>query len=270
MSSLPFLRLWCVCLSALVMTSHPLRAVTLTGPPEVAATRDSATVRWRTDVECGSRLNYGTAPDALKQRADGKVSADHTVTIGSLEPGTKYYFAAGSSRQWLATGSFTTGTTDVTSLPDAKAAPQPGGSPAQSVPAKQGLLPKILSKFGGGGNGAAKPAAPVPLKAPPSRLTWGNPASLLDHYERHGADFRAKSADDYAAQAWFFREQGRAAGWPMKMDTDGTVRIWDGRTGSFAAYNSDGTTKTFFKPGSAGYWERQPGRQIKPAQLPFK
>ena len=41
---------------------------------------------------------------------------------------------------------------------------------------------------------------------------------------------------------------------------DGTVRMYDPATNTFAAYTPDGITKTFFRPGSgAAYWDRQPG-----------
>lgn len=252
-----------VLLAALLFCASVLQAVTLTTQPQVTHSRDSATIQWKTDVESGSRLNYGKTPDALNQRADGKVSADHTLTIGSLEPGTTYYFAVGSARQRLATGSFTTSTTDA----PAKAAPRPATPPTPA--AKPGLLPRILSKIGGA-LAAPKPATPPAMKAPPTRVTWANLPSLQDHFERHGRDFGATSPDDYAAKAWIFREQARAEGWPMKQDVDGTVRMWNGRTGAFAAFNRDGTTKTYFKPGNPGYWERQPGRPIKPAQLSFR
>ena len=51
---------------------------------------------------------------------------------------------------------------------------------------------------------------------------------------------------------------------PTKVDETGVTRIFDPKTGAFAAYNRDGTTKTFFKPGSPGYFDRQPGRLIAP------
>ena len=250
--------------AVLALQCGSLHAVTLTTPPQVAAGKDFATVVWKTDVECGSRLNYGKTPEALNQRSDGKVSAEHSVTIGSLEPGTTYYFAVGSARQRLATGSFTTSASNV-----------PSTAPAQTAPAKPptGILPRLLSKIGMGDSEPARPPAtkqPPPQKAPPTRATWANLPSLQDHYERHGRDFNATSPDDYAAKAWLFREQARASAWPMKLDADGTIRVWDGKTGSFAAYNRDGTTKTFFKPGNPGYWQRQPGRPITPSQLSFK
>jgi pyocin large subunit-like protein len=85
--------------------------------------------------------------------------------------------------------------------------------------------------------------------------------ALQDHFDRHGADFAAKSPDDYAAKAWLFREQAVARKLPMKQDGD-TVRIMDLHSLAFAAFNGDGTTKTYFRPRDASYWERQPGRLI--------
>jgi pyocin large subunit-like protein len=53
-------------------------------------------------------------------------------------------------------------------------------------------------------------------------------------------------------------------------DSDQSLRVYDPKTRAFAAYNRDGTTKTYFRPNSPTYWDRQPGRLIQPAQLPFK
>lgn len=92
--------------------------------------------------------------------------------------------------------------------------------------------------------------------------TWGNPNSLPDHFARHGADFGARNADDYARMAAEFLRRARAEGLPAKLDNRGTLRIYDPRSGAFGAYNRDGTTKTFFKPRNASYFDRQPGRRI--------
>ena len=47
----------------------------------------------------------------------------------------------------------------------------------------------------------------------------------------------------------------------MKLD-GATVRVMNLRTLAFAAYNRDGTTKTYFRPRDASYWDRQPGEPI--------
>ena len=92
--------------------------------------------------------------------------------------------------------------------------------------------------------------------------TWANPASLPDHFARHGSDFGARKAEDYARLAAEFLRQGRVKGYPAKLDDRGTLRVYDPHTGTFGAYNRNGTTKTFFKPRDASYFDRQPGRRI--------
>jgi pyocin large subunit-like protein len=92
--------------------------------------------------------------------------------------------------------------------------------------------------------------------------TWGNPSSLPDHFTRHGGDFRARHAEDYARMAAEFLQRARSVGLPAKVDDRGVIRVFDARSGAFGAYNRDGTTKTFFKPGSDGYFDRQPGRPV--------
>jgi len=94
------------------------------------------------------------------------------------------------------------------------------------------------------------------------RQTWGRPETLPDHFARHGRDFHARDAEDYAAQAHAFLEQAKTSGLPAKRDRDGSLRIYDSATDTFAAYNPNGTTKTFFKPGSPTYFERQPRAPI--------
>ncbi|MEP6672063.1 MAG: hypothetical protein ABJF10_23065 [Chthoniobacter sp.] len=103
---------------------------------------------------------------------------------------------------------------------------------------------------------------PASTSANAARQTWGRPETLPDHFARHGADFLARDADDYAAQATAFLQHAKAAGLPAKRDHDGSLRIYERATGTFAAYNSDGTTKTFFKPGSDSYFDRQPGTPV--------
>jgi hypothetical protein len=95
-----------------------------------------------------------------------------------------------------------------------------------------------------------------------ARETWGRPETLDDHFARHGGDFHARDAEDYATQAHAFLERAKTSGLPAKWTADGTLRIYDPDSGTFAAYNANGTTKTFFKPGNPSYFEHQPGERI--------
>ena len=216
-------------------------AAEVLGVPKVSAVSgNSAVISWKTDVETGTRVSYGIAPDQqITLIADGRVRALHEVTLTELKPGAKYFFAVGTARKKLATGEFTTAGSP-TSVASA-----PSSSPVASKP--KSVLAKIFA-----------PKA----DAPPTRETWGNAASLPDHFARHGADFHARDADEYAGMAWKFGQRAKQGGLLVKVDDDGTRRVFDPKTGAFAAYNSDGTTKTFFKPNSRDYFARQPGRPV--------
>jgi pyocin large subunit-like protein len=110
---------------------------------------------------------------------------------------------------------------------------------------------------------SAPVATPVEApRPPPARVTWGHLPTLRDHFERHGPDFGSRDAEDYARQAWEFRQRAIREGWAAKRDEEGVVRIYDARSGGFAAYNRNGTTKTYFKPRSRSYFDRQPGQRF--------
>jgi hypothetical protein len=98
---------------------------------------------------------------------------------------------------------------------------------------------------------------------PGSNETWANPATLPDHFERHGHHFGASSAGEYSRMASGFFKRGVEQGLPTKIADDGSIRIFDEVSNTFGSYDRSGRTRTFFKPTSSTYWERQPGTLIK-------
>ncbi|MDQ2868646.1 MAG: hypothetical protein M3R59_09600 [Verrucomicrobiota bacterium] len=208
-------------------------ATGLVGAPEIARHGTEATIRWQTDVACGTRVKI--APHAtVIEPSDHTPTTAHSARIIALQPGVAYQISLGTARKWLATQTLAAANTPTTPPPPlATATPQPS-------------VAVIASS----------------VIRPPARRTWGNPGSLPDHFNRHGGDFGATDPEDYARKAWEFQQQAKREGFPAKLDSDGTLRVFDPKTGAFAAYNRDGTTKTFFKPGSRDYFERQPGRSI--------
>ena len=214
--------------------------VELATPPTVEVTAAGAVVHWQTDVACGTRAYI--LPNAARISVPDKTpAADHTVTVTGLQPGVVYSIVVGSAKVWLATNTFTSTGAGTAAMPPAltAAAPIQKSTAGKTVPAKTEFLP-----------------------APPTRKIWANWPSLPDHFARHGGDFHAKDQDEYARMSWQFLQRAKAEGLPAKVDEEGVLRVFDARTGTFASYNRNGTTKTFFKPGSNGYFERQPGERI--------
>jgi hypothetical protein len=218
------------------------RAVSLVGEPVVELAESDATIKWKTDGPSGGRVKWGENEAALDQSIKDGVATEHRIKLPGLKPGTRYFFSVGTARDPIGKGTFTTKGT---------ASSQPSSSPVRGGGGGKG----------GGGAVSPRPAAPAAQTAPPTRSTWGSMASLQDHFDRHGADFNAASPDDYAAKAWAFREQAVAQKFPMKLD-GASVRVMNLRTLAFASYNRDGTTKTYFRPRDASYWDRQPGEPI--------
>jgi len=261
------------CLVALSWVA-PVQAVELTSQVMAALSDGGTVLSWKTDVICGTRVAYGTNPELLSKKADGALGLYHEVTLTDLLPGKTYFVRAGTARHWLAEGRLLLDDKGVPSwssgFDDGKAKPTSEAADAKPPPRP---LPKLAEN----NDNEKAPASTTeqvkkstPPRAPPTHETWGYMASLQDHYERHGKDFRCTSADDYAAKAWLFLQYARQNSLPMKWDeSDGTLRIWEPNSRAFAAFNRDGTTKTFFRPNSSSYWSRQPGRLVKPSELPF-
>lgn len=227
-------------------------AVDVTVAPVVVPSKTSASIRWVTDVECGTTVRYGQSADQLTGKVQGGVGTKHQVQLDGLKPGTRYYFSVGTAKKSLQTGDFIT----------------------------QGRAPSVENKPNSTnhGNPAGEPkASPIAAKVegkpiytpPPTARTWGTLPTLQDHFDRHAADFNCTSKEDYAARAWIFLQRAMDEGLPAKQDqSDGTIRVWEPKTRTFAAYNRNFTTKTYFRPNSPDYFQRQPGRAVKLRRTP--
>ena len=231
-----FLRFW---LYLLCFWPVGLWAVEIVAGPKVEVRGAVVVVSWTTDVPSGAVVRYGAMEDLLNlSEKSGVVTTEHVVYLKGLTAGVDYFYEVGTARRALERGKFTVAA-------DGRAVV------AGSVTEPDRLRP------------AAAAAAVAAPQAPPARETWGAVATLQDHFNRHGRDFGATSPEDYAAQAWRFLQRAKIEGLPVKLDPEGTLRVWDPKTGAFAAYGRNGRTKTYFKPGRRGYFDRQPGRLVR-------
>ncbi|MFN0130448.1 MAG: hypothetical protein ACKV19_27615 [Verrucomicrobiales bacterium] len=224
-----------------------LGAVEVVDGPRVNIEGTTATVSWKLDSPAGGTVRFGPGKDSLEHiEKSPAVAREHSVRLKGLKPGEQYHFSIGTARRVLREGTFI-----VAGVPPSPPAANPTPSPnAPSASTRDPASPR-----------ATKSTAES--TAPPARQTWANVATLRDHFERHGQDFAASSPEDYAAQAWRFLQRAKNEGLPAKLDPEGTLRIWDPRTRAFAAFNRQGMTKTYFKPNSRDYFERQPGLLVR-------
>ena len=62
---------------------------------------NSITIRWRTDIACSSKVQYGTSVAYGNQVSNAALTTEHEVTLTGLTPATKYFYAIGTTTQTL-------------------------------------------------------------------------------------------------------------------------------------------------------------------------
>lgn len=127
--------------------------------------------------------------------------------------------------------------------------------------------------------GATFETAPVDVKADaeaPAPLVDGKPIwasnakhSALEnaeyHFDRDGAAFGAKSAEDFSRKAYAFIEHP-PKGAETLTRSNGDTLIYDPTSNVFAVATKDGQPRTLFKPDDgAAYWAKQKDRAAKQA-----
>lgn len=81
---------------------------------------------------------------------------------------------------------------------------------------------------------------------------------LREHFRKHGAEFHAKSPAAYLRLAQLLRDKPKGGDVLEFVRNDAVTCKFDRGTGSFIAYDSDGTIRTFFRPTDGeAYFERQ-------------
>ncbi len=84
-------------------------------------------------------------------------------------------------------------------------------------------------------------------------------------FERNGATFEAKSADDYVAKVHAFVSDPPKGSQTLKR-ANGDLLIYDPKGNVFAVVSREGAPRTMFKPDQgAAYWDEQKDRESKRA-----
>lgn len=122
---------------------------------------------------------------------------------------------------------------------------------AQAVPVS--LMTATVSE-GSGDVASATAETPAPLTAN-RRETVDEKIQRL--YERNGADFGARSPEDFLAKITAFTTSP-PSGTDRATRPNGDVLLYDASTNTFAVVDREGTPRTMFKPDEGeAYWAEQ-------------
>jgi pyocin large subunit-like protein len=107
-----------------------------------------------------------------------------------------------------------------------------------------------------------KESAPAQAASPSTRATstvgFASREKLVEHYRKHGSEFGNISMEEYLRVAQTMRDAAAGATIIEAVRTDGVTSRFDRETGTFIAFNRDGTIRTCFKPNDGeAYFRRQ-------------
>ncbi len=133
------------------------------------------------------------------------------------------------------------------------------------------VFPNLARRDRAADRGSAPPppvaTAPAPAAEPGSPAGFGpavgfrSERRLAEHFEKHGREFGVATGAEYLALAQALRD--RAAGGDVLelARPDGVTCRFDRASGTFLAFDRDGTIRTCFKPHDGErYFERQADR----------
>lgn len=111
------------------------------------------------------------------------------------------------------------------------------------------------------------PLGPYPAPLPSSVLSqaqgvgFGSQRSLEEHFQKHGGEFQARTAQEYLAHAQALRDAALSASVLELVRDDGVITRFDRKSGTFVAFDANGRIRTCFRPENGeDYFRRQANR----------
>lgn len=133
----------------------------------------------------------------------------------------------------------------------------PSAVETRERPIEAGEVAVISSREGAGAVMAESASQPTVLTANRSETV---DAKILRLYERNGADFGARSPEDFMARVEAFTKNP-PAGVEKVSRPNGDTLLYQASTNTFAVVARDGTPRTMFKPDDGPtYWAEQKER----------
>ena len=89
----------------------------------------------------------------------------------------------------------------------------------------------------------------------------GSQRSLEEHFQKHGGEFQARTAQEYLAHAQALRDAALSASVLELVRDDGVITRFDRKSGTFVAFDANGRIRTCFRPENGeDYFRRQAKR----------
>jgi pyocin large subunit-like protein len=108
---------------------------------------------------------------------------------------------------------------------------------------------------------AARTTAQSPAASVRTSVGFRSRHYLDEHFAKHGSEFRGMTKAQYLLAAQTLRDSPVGGDVEEIVRSDGTASRFDKASGSFIAFNRDGTIRTFFKPNDGErYFRRQAQR----------
>ncbi len=122
----------------------------------------------------------------------------------------------------------------------------------QESPARESARVEVTAPAGMPGESARTFGASIGFRSP---------RHLADHFERHGAEFRAADASVYLAAAQALRDAPAVEPVLEAVRADGVVTRFDRTDGTFIAFDPDGIIRTCFRPNDGERYFRRQARR---------
>ncbi len=135
--------------------------------------------------------------------------------------------------------------------------------PAAPAAEQKPTTPVVSSAPAAGGASAGSPSLEVRKFG--GSVGFRSRDNLRDHFIKHGREFGAITMDAYLTQAQTLRDASIDDRVLELARDDGVFSRFDRDSGSFLAFNADGTIRTFFRPNDGErYFRRQARRRPIP------
>ena len=119
----------------------------------------------------------------------------------------------------------------------------------------------LTTKERNGGPPANAVSQSAPTQPAHNPIGFASRERLVEHYQKHGREFGAITMQEYLGQAQELRDSPAGGDVLEIVRADHVTTRYERSTGSFIAFNPEGTIRTYFKPNNGEIYFRRQGQR---------